>query len=207
MTRARKDSLTANPPRPGELIRPPRPKLADNPTAEQLQSYVRALYGQAKAISREEPIHVWKKRLKGPLRGNGIRNVLAVRHLTSLAFSEGVNLKRCKKCRRVAVKGTEVCYFHGGAAVVAKRNLAKGIPPIMTPKAVGQATSILYRARVLPAELTSDPLIRQLATRRFRANGHILQQEAILAWFARQDGDWEPWTRLIAKARTMGFLP
>lgn len=62
------------------------------------------------------------KKQKGPnysgrKPGEGVPLALAaVRHKTFVQA-----LKKCKHCGRVAMRGQDVCYVHGGASVAARR--------------------------------------------------------------------------------------
>ena len=148
--------------------RPPRPKLPENPTARELHTHVAALYDHATALAREEPISVWKERIKtrhSPLGAANVKPVEAVRHLYSLRASDGVLAKRCTRlnrkgtpCRMIAVRGMEVCYFHGGRAEIERRRIALGIPPKTIGHALGGVRRTLGRNYLLPDELLRHPV-------------------------------------------------
>ena len=108
---------------------PRPPKLVAEPTAEQLRRFVEDRIGHAMITGRDTTMEEENERLRRrrkPRPDSPERYVAAVRHKTSLADTPDSTLKRCKNCRRVAVRGLDVCYFHGGAHLVHQRRLERG---------------------------------------------------------------------------------
>src|SRR5262245_31643861 len=57
-----------------------------------------------------------------PQEGNAAWKAAAVMHACKPGLT---NRTLCKHCKRIAVRGTSVCYFHGGARIIAKRKLKR----------------------------------------------------------------------------------
>jgi hypothetical protein len=167
-----------------------------------------------------------KGNLKKPTGVNHPNSLMALeRHRTDTQFG-GSKTRRCKKCKRLAVRELEVCYWHGGKAFlrVKRRLQGKG--------AVGKTSDIAVRntRRVfieqgVPAELMHNPLFAAVGRialpkifgvsadeyKRIRQDiplriaSRVLVREMVAAWYAQQEGDYKPWLIATTKARNLGF--
>jgi len=160
--------------------------------------------------------------------GNGMHpNSLAAlalnRTRTQLDAENGVSRQRCKRCKRVVVKGLDVCYFHGGGAVTKQRRRANGQPVSKTSAAAIRNVRKLFEAGDVPVELLRDPLYQAVGKFvmpktfgldydrsgevRPKVAARLLMHEMTLGWIEmdRPGGDPGPWTRAVGKAFKMGF--
>lgn len=181
-------------------------------------------------MDRTDPVSVQRYTRKGNLRqptGYVHPNSLAAleRHRDGTRF-DGPNARRCKYCRRLAVRELSVCYWHGGKTFlrVMRRNNGKG--------AVGKTSEIamrntrrVFREQLVPVELFQVPIFVEVAQYALpklfnapsgraqpadigrRIAARLLVREMIAAWLAAQGemGDPNVWTRVVVKARAMGF--
>lgn len=204
----------AQAPIPGGRARFTRlPKLVAQPTAEQLRRFVEERIGHAELNSRETTMAEEYERLRkrrAPRPDSPERYVAAVRHRTSLADTPESTLKRCTQCRRVAVRGLDVCYFHGGAKTVHDRRRALGIQPKVRWRQIGRALRDVMRQQAFPAELMAQPVFITLydgiRSPKLRYIASPLMREVVLAWYAREDGNYEPWATAMLHCRQHGFL-
>lgn len=79
---------------------------------------------------------------------------------TRLNYSPDSTIPRCKKCRRISVRGLDVCYFHGGARIAEKRKLEKGIIRDRDAKARSNIRKILSTDGALPPGLLMTPVFK-----------------------------------------------
>lgn len=190
---------------------PRPPKLVAEPTAEQLRRFVEDRIGHAMITGRDTTMEEENERLRRrrkPRPDSPERYVAAVRHKTSLADTPESKLKRCKDCRRVAVRGLDVCYFHGGAHLVHQRRLDRGIIPQQRPARLARAFTAALREQALPRELITSALFTAIWSkmRHHRQTAAPMMRECILAWYSLADGDAAPWAAANVRARQLGFL-
>lgn len=78
---------------------------------------------------------------------------------TSLKWSEDNRHKRCTKCKRVAVKHSDYCYFHGGATQAAINRAARGEARPVGPRMRANVGKLIKNGGI-PHELASTPIFR-----------------------------------------------
>lgn len=128
--------------------------------------------------------------------------------------------KTCKHCNRVAVKGLDVCFFHGGGTVVQARKRAKGLPIGSRSRIAGRRVAKLIECGKLPQELIQHPVFQTAwaagrgkmkaeeagpALVRFRRAAILLAFEAVRAWFLRERGEHAAWVECVRKSRELGL--
>lgn len=180
-----------------------------------------------KDMDRTDPISVQrytrtgrlKKKMDKPQHENSIRALENNRADTQF---NGPKARRCRLCRRLAVRELDVCYFHGGRAYLwAKRRKQKQGPIGKTSEVATRNTRNLFLSQAVPFELYQIPIFLEVARfalpRQFgvkyngklhgprRRASRLLLREMILAWVAAQEGDPGPWSTAVAKARALGF--
>jgi hypothetical protein len=148
-------------------------------------------------------------------------NLVAARRRTQLDFANGVDRQRCKYCKRVVVKGLEVCYFHGGASTVLARRRAKGLPIGQDTRTARRNLRDLFRKQKVPQGLAKVPAFIEAAriavpgafglprnteqTPQEITTAILVARELAMAWVLAERGDTLAWTRAVAKAVQAGF--
>lgn len=159
----------------------------------------------------------------------GIKAMLAMNHEFRIG---GSKTRTCSRCKRLAVRGLDVCYFHGGRAEVERRKIAKGQPVGSASYIAGDKAKKLFYAGLLDPVLTEQPVFRATwalvfptgeAWERRKANiyrrdipqeeiervraSKILLLEMIKAWHVwANDGDVGPWEVVLKKAKILGHI-
>jgi len=136
----------------------------------------------------------------------------------------GPNIRRCKKCNRVAVRGASVCYWHGGAQIVERRKQAKPDAPAGKASTLARRNvSRLLKKNKVPYALLREPIFQHIgriamphafgswqnAPERGErvAAAKLLMREMIVAWIASENGDPRPWADVISKIYAAGLNP
>lgn len=184
---------------------PPAPKLPEGATDREKRDYVLATFERDKALARTKPVRAYKRPAANP--EGRVENLTPPEvNRYSLKASVGTAHQRCKYCKRVCVKGMEVCWHHGGQQVVAERWLARGLPPLSMSQ-IRRNTGKLIDRGLLPYDLVRQPLFQEL-NQELRAGNrqaaHVLR-ELIIAWLARDDGNFELWIKVLAEAKGFGY--
>lgn len=135
----------------------------------------------------------------------------------------GPNIRTCSRCRRLAVKGRNVCYFHGGAETVKARKRAKGEPVGSAAATARHEVKKLIRSDALPFALTQEALyraahegarVRLTELPEFDRSALVHKQacslllwEAVRGWMIRHEtGDPLPWAEAVRKGRALGLI-
>lgn len=179
-------------------------------------------------MDRTDPVSVQRYTRKGNLKkpGSGIRHpnsLAALDRSRSGTQFDGPNARRCKHCRRLAVREMEVCYFHGGRQWLRIKRRLQGKGAVgKTSEIALRNTRRVFQEGGIPAELMHNPLFQEVGRtalpRMFgvsreqgepdigkRIASRVLIRELVAAWYAVEAGDWKPWLIAQAKARELGF--
>jgi|GEM_PF-5309368 len=132
----------------------------------------------------------------------------------------GPNARYCSRCRRLAVRGMKVCYFHGGAKTAVQRKKDKGLRAVDATRRIKRNAYYLMRDGLLPDGLVKHPAFVatwKVATtftaggglekvRRKRACGMLLH-ELVRSWtLMERDGNHAVWAEAVRKAKVLGLI-
>lgn len=172
-----------------------------------------------------DPKPAWKN--NGGWRGNPNSLLALELHRARTQFGAG-GLRLCNKCKRVAVRGLNVCYRHGGARLANKRRIEAGCFVRHRPSAAGSLVNGLLRQGALPVELVRNSVFKAVGdeSRRIeelRKAGEIdradvnrlracrlLHLELVQAWMmlaADEKADAAVWRSAVSKVREIGLIP
>ncbi len=171
---------------------------------------------------------------KGGWRGHPNSLRALEKHRGKTMFGNPNNRKRlCRKCNRVAIKGLDVCYSHGGAPTQIARRLADDCAGYSRPKTAHRLVQKLIEREELPQELLRQPIFLKISDilsvpykeAKFRRRDRkplsgsskdemnylktltVLRLECVRAWLTMEiSGDNGPWITAIGKARKLGIV-
>lgn len=195
---------------------------SDNPRTDTPADYL--TQDMDKTYYSDDPtVRSPRRKSSGPKREVSVQalaNLIAHRKGTQFG---GPNIRRCKTCKRLAVRGLDVCYFHGGRKTVEERKRARGEPVGSRGKMARKKVYQAIKKGDVPIELAREPAFQATwseATPRLLGSGpfdparlsrrtaaSILAWELVVAWRTLlKDGDYGPWLDAIQKAKTLNFI-
>lgn len=142
---------------------------------------------------------------------------------TSLKADDGVNLRRCKHCRRVAIKEADVCWWHGGRQIKMKIREQQGLPIDTKVRAKKNRAVFLATRGLVPQGLAGHAAYRALVKQIYedksedvtwkdhfarRTAAGVLLHELIVGYTQLEidPSNTDPWLRALEKCREANFI-